>query len=253
MKGAFRAILVILAFSAMAIPSQAQKGIKIGVVALPQTTWMLNKADMEAPQDEFDYQTTFGMAAGPSLGYNFGDGIGFRLNFIYSAQGQRFSNVNDEGTTVNHVRRLNYLKVPLLLSFNTGTEFRRLIFSFNAGFQANLLTRARYYNDDQSYTPDEALWDNVTDYPTTYQRFSWLDYGPVVDMGFDIKLKYNLMANVHLRADYSLSDAENKNSAYKLWTFGIPEDVRYYASDRPVTTNLTGGLMFGFTYTITSY
>jgi hypothetical protein len=59
---------------------------------------MLNSDDMEAPQDQFSYKTTFGMAAGPSFGYNFTDGFGFRMNFLFSSQGQRFKNIN---TTAN--------------------------------------------------------------------------------------------------------------------------------------------------------
>ena len=214
---------------------------------------MLNQEDMDAPLDQFEYQTTWGMAAGPNFGYNFTDGFGFRLNFLYSAQGQRYANVNAEGTTVNHTRRLNYLKVPLFLSFNTGTEFNKLIFSFNAGFQANMLVRARYYNDDESYTPDEAYFDNITEYPTTYQRYSWLDYGPTASIGLDIKLTYNIMANIHVRGDYSLSDAENKNAAYKLWNLGSPEDVKFWDETRSITNNLTGGLAIGLTYTFTTY
>lgn len=254
MKGYSRAFLALLfAFGLLTTSTQAQKGLKLGFVALPQTTWMLNSDDMDAPQDVFTYETTFGMAAGPMFGYNFGDGIGFKLNFLYSAQGQKYSNKNAEGTWVEHTRRLNYLKVPLMFGFNTGTEFNKVIFAFNVGFQGNLLLRAREYNDDQSYTPDEALFDNVTDYPSTYRRYSWLDYGPMVDFGLDIKLTYNIMANIHLRADYSLSDAENKDAAYKLWTFGIPEDTRIWGDNRPVTNNLTGGIAVGLTYTFTTY
>lgn len=250
MKGTFRPAFFALALILFAAPVFGQKGIKLGFLALPQTSWMLNQDDMEAPLDEFEYKTTFGMAAGPTFGYNFNDGLGFRMNFIYSAQGQRYANINDEGTTVNHTRRLNYLKVPLMFHFNTNTSYRKIIFSAAAGFQFNLLARARYYNDDQSYTPDEALWDNVTEYPTTYQRYSWADMGPVLNLGIEVKMKYNLMANVGVRADYSITDAENKNAAYKLWTFGVPDDVTYYPDGRAKTSNMNAGLVFGFTYTI---
>ena len=80
-----------------------------------------------------------------------------------------------------------------------------------------------------------------------------MDYGPVAEIGVDIKLTYNVMANIHLRADYGLSDAENKDAAYKFWDFGIPEDVRYWDETRPVTNNMTAGLVFGLTYTFTTY
>jgi len=172
MKGSLRLVLLLMLCFCGTATVFGQKGIKIGFSAIPQTTWMLNKDDMEAPLDQFEYKTTFGMAAGPSFGYNFNDGLGFRMNFLYSAQGQRYSNLNSEGTTVTHNRRLNYFKIPLLFHFNTNSAYRKVIFTAEAGMQFNLLTRARYYNDDQSYTPDEALWDNVTDYPTTYQRYN---------------------------------------------------------------------------------
>lgn len=244
-------LLIVLTATQVAF---GQKGLKLGFVALPQTSWMLNKDDQAVPQDQFKYKTTFGMAAGPMVGYNFGDGIGFKLNFIYSAQGQKYSNFNSEGTLVNHTRRLNYMKLPLFLSFNTGTEFNKLIFAADLGFQVDFLLRARYYNDDQSYTPDEILWNpNVRDYPSTYKQYSLFNYGPVASVGMDIKLAYNIMGNIRLRGDYNLSDAENKNAAYKLYTNGIPDDIRVWDETRAATNNLTGGLMIGITYTFTEY
>jgi hypothetical protein len=45
-------------------------------------------------------------------------------------------------------------------------------------------------------------------------------------VGVDIKLAYNIMGNIRLRGDYTLSDAENKNAAYKLYTNGIPDDIQ---------------------------
>lgn len=254
MKGLFRAVLWLLVVVASTGSAFGQKGLKLGMVALPQTTWMLNKDDMDVPQDQFKYKTTFGMAAGPSVGYNFHDGIGFRLNFLYSAQGQKYSNYNSEGTLVNHTRRLNYLKVPLFISLNTGTEFSKVILAADLGFQVDFLLRARYYNDDQSYTPDEILFNpNVRDYPSTYKQYSLFNYGPTAALGLDIKLAYNVMGNIRVRGDYSLTDAENKDSAYKLYTNGIPDDVRIWDEARSVTNNLTGGLMIGVTYTFTEY
>lgn len=244
-------LLVMLSGSSLAF---GQKGLKLGVVALPQTSWMLNKDDQAVPQDEFKYKTTYGMAAGPLFGYNFWDGIGVKVNFIYSAQGQKYTNLNSEGTLVTHTRRLNYMKIPLFLSFNTGTEFNKVILAADLGFQVNFLLRARYYNDDQSYTPDEILFNpNVKDYPSTYKQYALFGYGPVASVGLDIKLAYNIMGNIRLRGDYSLTDAENKDAAYKLYTHGIPDDIRVWNEARAVTNNLTGGIMIGLTYTFTEY
>lgn len=254
MKGISRAFFGLLIVISVSTNVFAQKGLKLGIVALPQSTWMLNKTDMDVPQDQFKYKTTFGMAVGPSIGYHFGDGIGLKFNFIYSAEGQKYTNFNSEGTLVNHTRRLDYMKIPLFLSFNTGTEIHKVVFAADLGFQVNFLMRARYFNDDQSYTPDEILYNpNVRDYPSSYKQYSLFNYGPVASLGMDIKLAYNIMGNVRLRGDYTLGDVENKNSAYKLYTSGIPDDVRIYDESRPITNNLTGGLMFGITYTFTAY
>jgi hypothetical protein len=254
MKVFSRVVLGLLCVWGCSNVAFGQKGLKLGLVALPQTSWMLNDDDQAVPQDQFKYKTTYGMAAGPLFGYNFGDGIGFRLNFLYSAQGQKYTNLNSEGTLVTHTRRLNYLKVPLFLSFNTGTEFNKVILAADLGFQATMLLRARYYNDDQSYTPDEILFNpNVRDYPTDYKQYEFFGYGPTASVGVDVKLAYNVMGNIRIRGDYSLTDAENKDAAYKLYTNGIPDDVRVWDEARAVTTNITGGIMIGLTYTFTEY
>ncbi len=253
MKGISRAVLGLLILVSASGITFAQKGLKLGIVALPQTSWMLNGDDMDVPQDQFKYKTTFGMAAGPSVGYHFGDGIGFKLNFIYSAEGQKYTNLNGEGTLVNHTRRLNYMKIPLFFTLNTGTEIHKVVFALDLGFQANFLMRARYYNDDQSYTPDDILFNpNVRDYPSSYKQYSLFNYGPVAGVGVDIKLAYNIMGNIRVRGDYTLGDVENKDAAYKLYVNGIPDDVRVWNETRPFTKNLTGGLMFGLTYTFTA-
>lgn len=243
----FLACLLCTLFSGAAF---GQKGLKLGLIALPQTTWMLNSDDQAAPLDQFTYKTTFGMAAGPTFGYNFGENVGFRMNLLYSVQGQRYENKNSEGDWVEHTRRLHYLKAPIMVGFNTGGSYSKVMFSMYAGFQASMLTHARYYNDDQSYTPDETLYGNVTDYPSTYRQYSLIDYGPVADIGLDIKLTYNVQANLRIRGDYGLNDAERKNATYKLTEYGIPTSQPIYSQDRPATTNITGGIAVGLTYTI---
>jgi hypothetical protein len=253
MKRIFVSLLAVIALATAFSPAlKAQEGLKIGISAMPQNTWMLNKDEMDARLDSFKYDLTFGMAAGPFIGYNFSDKLGFRLGFLYSVQGQKHTQV-DDSVTISHTRKLHYLKMPLTLGFNSGTEFNKVIFFFHAGFQVGLLTKARYYNDDERYTPDQALYDNVTDYPTTYQTYKWLDYGPVLQTGVDVKLAYNIMANIHIRADYSLGDIEDKDETYRLTTNGITNVVKYWPENRAETGNITGGIMLGITYTFTPY
>lgn len=253
MRRIFVSLLALIAvFYLVPSAANAQQGLKIGFSALPQTTWLLNKDEMDLPVDEFKYKTTFGMAAGPFMGYNFSDKFGFRLGFLYSVQGQNHSSV-DDSVTVNSFRKLHYLKMPLTIGLNSGTEFNKVIFFFHAGFQVSLLTSARHYDDDERYTPDELLNPNITDYPSTWETYKWWSYGPVVQTGIDVKLAYNVMANLHLRADYSLGDIENKDATYRLTTNGITNVVGYWPENRAVSNFITGGIMLGVTYTFTPY
>lgn len=252
MKGFRRLIIGLVVGLAGSMGVFGQKGIKMGMLVLPQRTWMLNRDDQAAPQDQFNYKSTHGMAAGLMVGYNFRDGVGFRLNPIYSAQGQKHTNLNQEDSLITHTRRLNYLKVPLFISFNTGTANSKLIFVADLGLQANFLLSARYYNDDKSYRPDDILFNpNVKDYPSPYKQYAHFGFGPVASAGVGIKLGENVMANISIRGDYQLSDAENKDARYSLYTAGTPEEVKFYGADRPATHNLAAGIMLGITYTFT--
>lgn len=227
----------------------AQKGLKIGVMALPQSTWMINMDDIDQPLDVYTYKRTWGMGAGPVVGYNLNDNFGFRMNFLYSVQGQKYTDINQYDEEITHTTRLHYLKVPFTLGFNTNTEFSKYIFYFHGGFQVGMLMKGKYYNDDQNYIPDPTFELQVQDYPNVWERYSFLDYGPVVETGLDIKLKYNLMANLHLRADYGLADAENKNAEYRITQQGETSTVKFWNQERAATNNLTAGLVIGITYT----
>lgn len=251
MKGKLTAVLTALLLAFGLQGAMAQKGLKVGAFALPQTTWMLNSTDMDVPQDVFDYQVTYGMASGLMVGYNISDNLGARLNVVYSVQGQSYDAKNADGDWVNYNKRLHYVKVPLMLGFNTNTEFSKIIWTFHAGFQVGFLVHARHTDDDQSYTPDEALYDDIYEYPSDYAQYNAIDYGPVVETGIDIKLTYNVMANLYLRADYSLGDVEDKEAAYKQAVNGIPQTVLIYDANRPFTRHLTGGIYIGLTYTFT--
>ena len=243
--------LIILIFSSGT--GLAQKGFTLGFKAIPHTTMMLNADDSDAPKDVFTYKRTWGMAGGPSFGYNFHDKFGVSADFLYSTQGQKSTYINSREEEVTQNTRLQYIKMPILFTFSTYNEFDKIMFSAGLGFQGSILTHARYYNDDQSYVPDVALFDNVSDYPNTYSQYNVLDYGPVVEAGINMKLKYNVMANLRLRADYSLADAENKDANYRITNAGSTNIVDIYNSERAKTTNVTAGLLIGITYIFAAY
>jgi len=96
----------------------AQEGaIRIGAVLLPQSTWLLNQDDSDA-RPEQDYEVTWGFAGGISASYNFTDYLGVGLDMLYFNQGQKYKGTQS-GTTYTAKATLNYLKLPLLLRFNS--------------------------------------------------------------------------------------------------------------------------------------
>ena len=254
MKGRISTFLLFLTLSLnLPLTTFAQKGVKIGFIALPQNTWLINSTDWNSAQDLFNYKPSFGMAAGPVVGYNFTENFGARVNILYSLQGQRWTHINVDDEVVVNKTRLHYLKIPLMVGYNTNTQVAKVIFSVYVGYQMQFLMGAQFHNDDQSYVPDQSLYDNVLRYPKVNERFRRFDHGPVLNMGIDVKLTYNVMANIHFRADYGLSDVEDKNETITLIDKGIPYKESFYPEDRGKTSNITGGILFGLTYTFTDY
>jgi len=126
----------------------AQEGaIRIGAVLLPQSTWLLNQDDSDAGP-ELDYKSTWGFAGGVSASYNFTDYLGVGLDVLYSNQGQKYKGTKS-GITYTAKTTLNYLKLPLLLRFNSDPN-SVVQFSAFLGPQFSFLLS---YNDRKETNP----------------------------------------------------------------------------------------------------
>ncbi|MDX1906469.1 MAG: outer membrane beta-barrel protein [Bacteroidia bacterium] len=225
----------------------AQKGFKLGVFALPQASGHLNADDDALEPEVYDLKPLWGMGGGIDLGYNFSDYAGIRLNAIYAQQGTSYL----AGET-RYTQRLEYLRIPLMIGFNTEPADRKVVFSLYAGAQMNLLTQADMFNDNPA---DQGLPESVTSVPTEYSRFTPLHYAAVGDVGVDINLPPdNLVLTLRLRADYSFQDVENKNARLRITESGATRSELYWRYTRGTTRNaetfaLVGGLRIGLTYT----
>jgi len=126
----------------------AQEGaIRIGAVLLPQSTWLLNQDDSDAGPEQ-DYEVTWGFAGGISASYNFNDYLGVGLDVLYSNQGQKYKGTKS-GITYTAKTTLNYLKLPLLLRFNSDPN-SVVQFSAFLGPQFSFLLS---YNDRKETNP----------------------------------------------------------------------------------------------------
>jgi hypothetical protein len=79
--------------------------------------------------------------------------------------------------------------------------------------------------------------------------------GLVSDLGFDVRLSYDLVLNLHLRANYSLGDIENKDASFFVSQNGQIAQQDFWASRRGLladapTNALNLGAKIGLTYTL---
>jgi hypothetical protein len=247
----------------------AQEGaFRIGAVLLPQSTWLLNQDDSDAGP-ELDYEVTWSFAGGISASYNFNDYLGVGLDVLYSNQGQKYKGTKS-GTTYTAKATLNYLKLPLLLRFNSDPNS---VVQFNAflGPQFSFLLS---YKDRKETNPSTEIREvsgkelSITTGNTpTKEELTAPIYksflpGAVLGFGIGIKPTDELLISLHIRADYAFGDAENKDAKIDHTHHGGVSQEPFWSNKpkygdrapagytRPTTTALTGGLQLGVYYTI---
>ncbi|GIV22811.1 MAG: PorT family protein [Bacteroidia bacterium] len=255
----------------------AQEGtFKIGAAVLPQNTWLLNQDDSDAGP-ELDYEVTWGFAGGLTLGYNFTDYLGVGLDVLYSSQGQKYKGTVS-GVNWTAQTRLNYLKLPLLLRFNSDPN-SPVQFSFFVGPQLNLLLSYTDKFEASSSGVTSTVETSGTTVTSTFvtggvtmtdkenltaSAYKKTSLGAAVGLGVGFKLTDELLLTLHFRGDYAFGDAENKDAKvdhtahgggqdpywevkpkYDVSTGGAPAGYK-----RPTTSAITGGLMLGITYNL---
>lgn len=225
----------------------AQGYFKAGIIAHPFTTVMMNKTDGEKPDTEYLSKLTWGMSGGLLAAYQVNERVGISMNALYSLQGQQYTKENYKEEEVLCVNRLHYIKLPLYFSYTSGTIDSKLRFNANVGPQVSFLIRAQYRDDDQSVTPDMYA-TTYLDYPDPIDRYKYLNLAVAGQVGMDIRLTYNIYANIAIRGDYGLNDTEYKDADFKLFSNGITSRQYLYPEDRAKTHNITAGLLFGMSY-----
>lgn len=230
----------------------AQKGFKIGGFVLPQAVWLMNQDDAALSEAQYQLEPLGGMGVGLQLGYNTTTNFGVRLNVLYSQQGGKYSFLNQGGNRVSKTTRLGYLEVPLMIGVNSNHQFNKIIFALYGGVQLGVLATANEYDDNTEFQiPISDLTDT---YPTLLQAYSDMDLSFVADAGIDVKLNYDLMLNLHLRLNYGLQDAEDKDAFVRINDQGNVRTTSYWdfirdMNNRGITRNVNLGLMIGLTYT----
>jgi hypothetical protein len=249
----------------------AQEGaFRIGAVLLPQNTWLLNQDDSDAGPEQ-DYEVTWGFAGGISASYNFNDYLGVGLDVLYSNQGQKYKGTQS-GISYTAKATLNYLKLPLLLRFNSdpnsvvqfnaflGPQFSFLL-SYKDRAEANVPLFGTNIREVSGKEVSFTIGNTSEKEALTAPIYKSFLPGAVLGFGIGIKPTDALLISLHIRADYAFGDAENKDAKVDhtqhgggqqpFWStkpkYGNPAPAGH---TRPKTTALTGGLQLGVYYTI---
>lgn len=234
-------------------PATAQQGIKVGGFFLPQASFLYNADDAALDEDLFQREILPGMAGGLVFGYHFNDIVGVRMNLIYSQEGGRYSVRRDAFYRDDFTTRLEYLKIPIMLGFNTDPLFNKVMLSVYGGVQANILTRAWTYNNNPVLIP--ATPEGAYRLPSARDQHAFWTYSAVLDLGVDIFLTQRAVLNIGVRGDAGLIDSEDKSSTYLFTSGGRSGAGNYWDWSRAgnasaQTFSINAGILFGLTYTL---
>lgn len=267
------------------ISTNAQSPFFISIDASCSNTWLLNKHDRVA-DSRLDYVVSLAPEAGLNLGYRFGGSnlqTGITIGVKYSRASQKYKGHNSDyvKSGVKNLQAktsLAYLKVPLMLHLSFGNSGRLRPFLSVGGYYARLLNyrdemqgRSIYVVNGQDY-PIQYLFEGLNYTLNTitvgyqsgkldqthYSRNVW---GIEFAAGVQSKISDRTSFTAGLKASYSLTDIENKetmhnNKSFNPWEYMSP---KYYSdnafitkvkTNRPATHLLGLGLELGFRYSL---
>lgn len=243
------ALLLVLSFL-LPLDAFSQK-TQVGGFYLPQITSISNSLS-DKGDPIYKNKITFAGGGGVSLTYWFKNHLGVQTGLTYVSHNQKFVSsiriTDDSIRTWKGKKRLDYLKVPLLLTFTNLLPYKRdsrIAFTMAGGVQLGYLLKG----DGAIVIFQHYQYDDYYDLPESgSEYYSKFVADLVISVGLDFILTKNLAINTAVRADWSITDVENKNATHYN---NVPT---YYYSDpnRRKGHNSSLGLLLGLTYSFGS-
>jgi len=209
-------MMTALSLVAVVTGAKAQKGFYVGAQGTAQVSVMFNEADVDKPGA--DYRSKFGTAFGVNGGYNFSRHMGIGTEVTYATIKQRYID-----NSVSYTQKFNYLKVPVLFTYNTNPG-RTVMFTAKAGPQLGILLRSNI-----SGASNPALNGSTKD------QYKKLTFGAMAGAGIRVRMLDNVYLDAGLHADGTISNTEDK-------------DYKNYAANRSKSHDLNAGLEVGIKY-----
>jgi hypothetical protein len=224
---------------------------------------LANTKDHWSPK--FQYKRTYHPCFGLKYNYNFTNIVGLETGIKYSYQGQKYTgyievdgNTGDTiNTNFNSSVELNFIEVPLMLTFNTpransdGNEDIYFV-SISAGIQGDYLNDAKMTVSPD--LPEKYKTEQVQkDFNKLFNSFTVSFCG---DLSLMLKLYKKLYLNSSIFASKTISDIENKSFSYDkkihpleyVFPVSVKKESYPASSVRYKTKNVVFGLRIGITY-----
>lgn len=172
------------------------QGIRIGVKGAFNSTWLFN-SNIFDNQDEIDYVSTFGPAAGISSTIYFNEDMGVSIDALYTRNAQIYKGTLSTGN-YEATEKISYLDVPVLFRYSSeGGPYVEI------GPQLGLLMGAK---EDLSNTT-AGINLNDKDFKSD---FNMINIAAVIGFGYDIEAGDNMFVNIGLRFGYGINDVTKR-------------------------------------------
>ncbi|HYG52559.1 MAG TPA: outer membrane beta-barrel protein [Flavobacteriales bacterium] len=200
---------------------------QVGFEVTPHVSWLYNRGDLE--NNSFSYFITPGSSLGLSTAFSFNRHFGIAINALYSRQGQWYKTYN-----VGRCRELEYYKIPVMFVFRVPLN-HEMDFVGKTGPQFGILRKASLFDRD----------GNVLDFD--HQKgYKRLDMGATTYLGIQLYAG-NLVIDIAVRADASLSGIENANYKKDINEPWLRSSNNIIEERKP-THNITLGATLGIGY-----
>ncbi len=238
-------VIIFFAISLLAGEVVGQKNNFIDFSGLMQRTMIYNKDDYDG-RGHVENITTYA----PSYGFVFCQEIKSKIGIAYgvyaSMQEQNFKiyalKNQDTEPNIDFRKRVLYAKLPVMLQGELISRPKNSVF-ISAGPQLGVMMSEDgivpvYYGTEIGVPTDNASNIDIVEAAGAYKKFTFDVTGTI---GWRTKVYKSIYFLVLCRADYTLTDVENKSFS-SIVQGGLRQEVFHlYNKDRPATHNIGFG------------
>lgn len=235
--------VLFLLFCATIIRFSAMAQIEVGGVYFPSITAISTGDNDENPY--VDNKLTFAGGIGATFGYNFNENFAFTTGLLYASHNQRFDAYATVGDSTWKIytgkKRLDYLKVPLLLRYTSSSQGALRYYGFAGPQVAFLLKGDGAIVTYEHYENNGMYFFDLPPASSSYYSPMLIEFS--AGLGTEYQLAPDLYLQGALKFDVAFTNTEKKS--------GFEEN--YYKNtqhtmDGHNTRNYSLNLMVGVVY-----